>query len=105
MFIAKEFSLPQERGSCCEVMSAPLVENVQRPWARPRSLALEKRSPNAAHSLRAQVRRERWRDVSKTCFHPRAQRTAQPFFPRQSKRFFPLGKNFFGQQPSQSFHQ
>src|SRR5580692_10622750 len=105
MFIAKEFSLPQERESCREVMPAPLVEDVQRPRARPRSFAFEKRSPNAANTLSAKVRRKQWCDVGKTCFQPRAQRSAEPLFPWQRECFFPLTENFLGQKFSQSFHQ
>src|SRR5271169_900515 len=105
MFIARGFSLPQERGSCREVMSAPLVEGVQRPRARPGSLAFKKRGPNSAHTFCTQVRRKRWRDGRETRFQPRAQRSAKPFFPWQRKCLFPLGKNFLRQEPTERFHK
>src|ERR1700722_5454759 len=98
MFIARGFSLPQERGSCREVASAPFVENVQCPRARPRSLAFEKRRPNAAHALHPKMRRKRWRDAGKAGFQARTQRSAKPFFPGQRERFFPLAKNFLRQE-------
>src|SRR5208282_4725164 len=105
MFIAKEFSLPQEPASCREVMLAPLVEDVQSPRPRPRSPALKKRGPYSAHALGAKLRRKRWRDVRKTRFQPRPQRAAKPLFPGQGKRPLWLPKNFLRQQPGQRIHQ
>src|SRR5271170_2237903 len=98
MFIAEEFSLPYPPASCREVMPAPLVEDVQRPRPRPRSLAFEKSGPNAADALSSKLRRQRWRDVGEAGFHFWPQRPAKPYFPRQRKCFFPLTKNFFRQQ-------
>src|SRR5579864_6827047 len=105
MFIAKEFSLPQERGSCCEVIPAPLIEDVQGPRARPRSSALKKRGPNAADALGVKMGRKGRGDICKTSFQPRAQRSAKPFFPRQRECPLLLSENFFRQKLSQSFHQ
>src|SRR5580700_11275399 len=94
-WIQSTSAAPHHAASCRELTPAPLIENIQRPRARPGSLAFEKRCPNAAHAFRAKVGRKRWRDIRKTTFQPWAQRSTKPFFPRQRKCFFSLPKNFF----------
>src|SRR5580704_4399916 len=104
MFIAKEFSLPQESVLCREVMLAPLVEDVQGPRARPRGPAFEKLRPNAADTLGVKMRRKRWRNILKTSFQPWAQRSAKPLFPGQRECPLLLPENFLGQKLAQSLH-
>src|SRR6266481_1416934 len=82
---------------------APLV--LVRPGARPGGFPGKKVRPDRANAPREKIGRQRRRGVREACLHPRAQRTAQPRFPRQGKRSFSLRENFLRQQIAERFHQ
>src|SRR5271154_5145874 len=105
MFIVRLSSLTQESKSCGKMPSAPLIQYIQGPWARPGSFARKEGTPHGAHTISAKMRSQCRRRVRKTGLDARLQRPAQPFFPRQCKRTFALRENFLRQNVAQRFDQ